>query len=139
MNNKILLTIAILVVAIGFGGCCGGPASYNIFKMHREMDIGTSLVFWSYRDKDIKNILQKLTYNSTEIQYLLNTNNKERHICGIYQYDNKHYIYIPTSSYPKNCIYGYIVKKNYPYKIVGWKILSGKEYCKEQDPCGEVI
>lgn len=139
MMNKILLTIVVFVGMVGFSGCCGGPASYNVFKIHREMDIGASLVFWSYRDKDIKNILQKLTYNTTQIQDLLNTNNEERHIHGIYQYDDKYYIYIPISSYPKNCIYGYIVEKNYPYKIVDWKIIAGEEYCKEQDPCGEVM
>lgn len=47
-------------------------------------------------------------------------------------YDKNHYIYI--LEYPKNCIFGYIVKKNDPeMKIVSWKIISGKKYCKERE------
>jgi hypothetical protein len=35
--------------------------------------------------------------------------------------------------YPEGCFFGYLVKRNDPTKtIVGWKIISGKEYCKQQ-------
>jgi len=46
-------------------------------------------------------------------------------------YDEEYYIY-PIER-PKGCFWGYLVKRNDEKKtIVGWKIISGEEYCKEQ-------
>jgi hypothetical protein len=34
---------------------------------------------------------------------------------------------------PKECVYGFITQKSDPKQIaIDWKILSGKEYCKQQ-------
>ena len=46
-------------------------------------------------------------------------------------------IYIRDSSriknIPKECVFGFITKKNEPKQIpVRWEVLSGKEYCKEE-------
>jgi len=41
------------------------------------------------------------------------------------------YIYIFKNS-PKGCIYGFLTNRdNNPEKVIGWIIISGKEYCKE--------
>ncbi|AFL68659.1 hypothetical protein [Sulfurospirillum barnesii] len=46
-------------------------------------------------------------------------------------YDGEYDIY--SAEYPKGCNWGYLVKRNDEKKtIVGWKIISGEEYCKEQ-------
>jgi hypothetical protein len=46
-------------------------------------------------------------------------------------YDEEYDIY--PAEYPKGCIWGYLVKRNDEKKtIVGWKIISGEEYCKQQ-------
>jgi len=46
-------------------------------------------------------------------------------------YDKEYYIY-PIER-PKGCIWGYIVKRSDEKKIiVGWRIISGEEFCKEQ-------
>ena len=46
-------------------------------------------------------------------------------------YNEEYSIY--PAEYPKRCKWGYLVKNNDPeMKIVGWKILSGKEYCKDR-------
>jgi len=59
---------------------------------------------------------------------LLNRGYTEKHKKN---YNKNHYIYI--SEHPKNCVYGYIVKKNDKKKIVvGWSIISGIEFCKQR-------
>ncbi len=46
-------------------------------------------------------------------------------------YSEDKYIYI--SERPKGCIIGYLTNRdNNPEKVIGWIILSGKEYCKEK-------
>jgi len=46
-------------------------------------------------------------------------------------YDEEYDIY--PLEYPKGCTYGYLVKRDDEKKIiVGWKIISGEEYCKDQ-------
>ena len=46
-------------------------------------------------------------------------------------YDKDHYIYIHKAL--KRCIYGYITNKyDKPEKVISWKIISGKEFCKEK-------
>ena len=50
-------------------------------------------------------------------------------------YDEQYDIY--PAEYPKGCKWGYLVKKNTKKKtIVGWKIISGKEYCHDQQAYG---
>ncbi|MDD2640466.1 MAG: hypothetical protein PHS65_05695 [Arcobacteraceae bacterium] len=45
-------------------------------------------------------------------------------------YDKNHYIY----EYPKGCTFGFLTNRdNKEEKVVDWIILSGKEYCKEQE------
>ncbi|MGD9554058.1 MAG: hypothetical protein AB7V28_06645 [Arcobacteraceae bacterium] len=47
-------------------------------------------------------------------------------------YSEDKYIYIYKNSH-KGCVYGYLTNRdNNPEKVIGWIILSGKEYCKEQ-------
>lgn len=46
-------------------------------------------------------------------------------------YNEKYDIY--PAEHPKGCIWGYLVKRDDEKKtIIGWKIISGEEYCKEQ-------
>lgn len=46
-------------------------------------------------------------------------------------YSEDKYIYI--SERPKGCHYGYLTNRDdKPEKVIGWIIISGKEYCKEQ-------
>lgn len=41
--------------------------------------------------------------------------------------------YIYKFEYPKGCHFGYLTNKDdKPEKVIGWIILSGKEFCKEQ-------
>jgi hypothetical protein len=42
-------------------------------------------------------------------------------------------INIYISERPKGCIIGYLTNRdNNPEQVIGWIILSGKEYCKEK-------
>ncbi len=42
------------------------------------------------------------------------------------------YIYIYKNSH-KGCVYGYLTNRDdKPEKVIGWIIISGKEFCKEQ-------
>lgn len=62
-----------------------------------------------------------------------NANKKNREI-----YSENKYIY--KMERPKNCIYGYLTNRDgNPEKVIGWIIISGKEYCKEQPRMGEMI
>jgi hypothetical protein len=46
-------------------------------------------------------------------------------------YSEDKYIYI--SERPKGCIIGYLTNRdNNPEKVIGWILISGKEYCKEK-------
>jgi len=47
-------------------------------------------------------------------------------------YSEDKYIYIFKNS-PKGCVYGYLTNRDdKPEKVIGWIIISGKEYCKAQ-------
>lgn len=51
-------------------------------------------------------------------------------------YDDNRYIYKFNGEYPR-CVYGYLTNRNDKIeKVVGWVILSGKEYCKETPGVG---
>jgi hypothetical protein len=55
-----------------------------------------------------------------------NANKKYREV-----YSEDKYIY--KYERPKGCHYGYLTNRDdKPEKVIGWIILSGKEYCKEQ-------
>ncbi len=42
-------------------------------------------------------------------------------------------MYIYTSERPKGCIIGYLTNRDdKPEKVIGWIIISGKEFCKER-------
>jgi len=46
-------------------------------------------------------------------------------------YDEEYDIY--PVEYPKGCTFGYLVKRGDETRtIIGWKIISGEEYCKDQ-------
>jgi len=101
---KIRRILFILAIFIFFNGCRTGPATYEVFKHTRNINIGMKIY-------------------ATEELYKKEGKKKI--------YDKNHYIYI--FEHPKNCIYGYLVKKNDKKRIrVGWVIISGKEYCKER-------
>jgi len=41
--------------------------------------------------------------------------------------------YIYRFEYPKGCHFGYLTNRDgKPEKVIGWIILSGKEFCKQQ-------
>ena len=47
-------------------------------------------------------------------------------------YSEDKYIYIFKNS-PKGCVIGYLTNRDdKPEKVIGWIIISGKEFCKEQ-------
>lgn len=47
-------------------------------------------------------------------------------------YSEDKYIYIFRNS-PKGCVYGYLTNRDdKSEKVIGWIIISGKEFCKEQ-------
>ncbi|NLO17775.1 MAG: hypothetical protein GX118_06245 [Arcobacter butzleri] len=47
-------------------------------------------------------------------------------------YSEDKYIYIFRNSH-KGCVYGYLTNRDdKPEKVIGWIIISGKEFCKEQ-------
>ena len=102
---KIKNFIFIFIISLLLSGCGIGAKSYEVFERNRDINIGNKMLG---RDK----FLQKK------------------------EYDNKHYIYIYNNILPDldgRCVFGYIVEKNDPKQIsIDWEILSGKEYCKEQ-------
>jgi len=50
-------------------------------------------------------------------------------------YSEDMYVYVYER--PKNCIHGFLTNRDdKPEKVIGWIILSGKEYCKEQQAYG---
>ena len=96
--------LLILFILFILNGCYKGPATYEVWEKNNDISIGMKLY-------------------KTESLYI--TEGKKK------VYDRNHYIYI--IEHPKNCIYGYLVKKNDKQRIrVDWVIISGKEYCKER-------
>ncbi len=97
------LLLTILLATL-FNGCYRGPATYEVWKSNNDISLGMKL----YKEETL---------------YV--TEGKKK------VYDKNHYIYI--IEYPKNCIFGYLVKKNDKKRIrIDWVIISGKEYCKER-------
>ncbi len=99
--------ILILMVSFMLNGCYIGPATYEIFE-------------------------QTVNLNAYHI-FNPKTTKLEREI-----YDKDKYIYI-TRDYPfaPGCVFGYLTNRDdKPEKVIGWIIISGKEYCKEQQAYG---
>ena len=93
-----------LILLVGLSGCRTGPATYEVWKKNNDISIGMKLY---------------------KAETLYKTEGKKK------VYDKNHYIYI--IEHPKNCIFGYLVKKNDKQRIrVDRVIISGKEYCKER-------
>lgn len=60
----------------------------------------------------------------------MNFPNLASHLREIYSEDK--YIYIFRNTH-KGCVYGYLTNRDdKPEKVIGWIIISGKEFCKEQ-------
>lgn len=102
--NNLFLFIIVFIVS----GCYMGAATYGIFERQNE--------------SVIKN---KISMLSPKLAYIKQDYNKEE------------YVYIRDSDRIKNipdeCIFGFITKKDDPKQIaIRWEIISGKEYCKEQ-------
>ena len=92
-----------IIASIIFSGCHIGRPSYEAFKEGRDFFL--------------------IPTNSKIILRLEN----RREI-----YDENRYIYKFKGDDPR-CIYGYLTNKDdKPEKVIGWIILSGKEYCKER-------
>jgi len=101
--KSIKLLLAILLATL-FNGCYKGPSTYEVWKKNNDISIGMKLY---------------------KAETLYKAEGKKK------VYDKNHYIYI--IEHPKNCIFGYLVKKNDKKRIrVDWVIISGKEYCKER-------
>ena len=95
--------LILLIVMVGLSGCYIGAASYEVFVNNRNF-------------------------------FLVPTNHKVILKSGIGReiYDKDKYIYKFKGDDPR-CIYGYLTNKDdKPEKVIGWIILSGKEYCKER-------
>lgn len=98
----------IVILLFGFNGCGIGSHTYEIFK------------------KDNDSVLER---GSTNMSYFVKYYEKK-------EYNNNQYIYIKNNfkrDISEKCVYGFIVNKDDPkQKAIGWKVLSGKEYCKQQ-------
>ena len=56
--------------------------------------------------------------------------NANPHLREIYSEDK--YIYIFRNN-PNGCVYGFLTNRDdKPEKVIGWIIISGKEFCKQQ-------
>ncbi|AXH11277.1 hypothetical protein [Halarcobacter bivalviorum] len=105
---KIKNIIFLLVISLLLSGCGIGAKSYEVFEEQQNSVIRNQ----------ISMLNPKLAYIKQN-------------------YNENEYIYIKDSSQikhiPKECNYGFITKKDDPKQIpIRWEILSGKEYCKQQ-------
>jgi hypothetical protein len=82
-------------------------------------------IFNKLNNSFIKNKISFKSYNKYWIKYYTKK-----------ELNPENYIYIKNNDQrkvPKECVYDFITKKNNPKQIIiNWKIISGKEYCKEQ-------
>lgn len=102
-NNLFLLIIVFIV-----SGCYMGAATYEIFERQRNFAVKNK---FSMINSDQNYIKQN--YNEQEYIYIRNHNS--------------------IKNIPKECVYGFITQKDDPKQIIiRWEILSGKEYCKQQ-------
>ena len=82
------------------------------------------------------NACSRITPTYEVFEYNNNWNIGKSHIPNLNpnmreNYSEDIYIYIFKNS-PKGCIYGFLTNRdNNPEKVIGWIIISGKEYCKE--------
>ncbi|MGG7074618.1 hypothetical protein U5B43_10320 [Campylobacter sp. 9BO] len=100
--------VLFLMIVVGFSGCYLGPKNYEIFA---KLNDG-------------------VVERKTSMQYFTLFYTKE-------EYNNEEYIYIRNNhkrdNEPKECVYGFVAKKNDPNQIViRWEILSDKEFCVSQ-------
>ncbi|QCD45669.1 hypothetical protein [Campylobacter mucosalis] len=66
-----------------------------------------------------------------EMQYVVSDYNRYRSV-----YDENKYIYKFSSYKDPRCIYAFFTNRDdKPEKVIEWKVLSGKEYCKETFVC----
>ena len=95
--------ILFIITLVGCSGCYFKTATYEIFKYKRDGEL------YEWNNQNIPK------YHS-----------ERREI-----YDDNRYIYKFNGEDPR-CVYGYLTNRNDKIeKVVGWVILSGKEYCKE--------
>ena len=110
------IVLAILYILF-LNTCKMGPATYETFKRNLDISVDSGSTFFA----DFKN-----RKNANKF-YIKKTYNENLDIFVATPHNN-----IIDDIHP-NCVWGFLVDKNHPKKpIVGWKILSGKEYCKEQ-------
>jgi hypothetical protein len=112
--NNILI---IIVILFGFSGCTMkvGKPSYDKFK--RTMD---SLIYYynpSIAPKYLSKCFIKKRYSQNLDIYI----RKNESMCD--------------KNIPPKCIFALIVNKQNK-KIINWKIISGKQFCKEQEIIG---
>ena len=105
---KIKNFIFIFIISLLLSGCGIGAKSYEVFERQNNSVIRNQ----------ISMLYPQLAYIKQN-------------------YNENEYIYIKDSSriknIPKECIFGFVTKKDDPKQIpIRWEILSGKEYCKEQ-------
>jgi hypothetical protein len=102
INNLLLL-----MIVLSISGCYIGSKSYDIFSELNNSIIQNKTSFNSYLGGYVKE-------NYSDELYIYIRNNNKRNI-------------------PEECIYGFITKKDDPKQIaIDWIILSGKEFCNNQ-------
>lgn len=104
-----IINLFLPVVLFIFTGCYMGAKTYKVFENLNNDFISNKRslnVFGRYYIKQ--------DYNETEYIYKIDYEQSSRNI-------------------PKECIFGFITRKDDPKQIpIRWEILSGKEHCKEQ-------
>ncbi|AXH11276.1 hypothetical protein [Halarcobacter bivalviorum] len=110
---KIKSILLIFIISLLLSGCGIGVKSYEIFEQQQNAITNNTNIYNSHSSIEF--------YSQYYIQK---------------DYNDDKYIYIRNNYKRKvseKCIYGHLAKKNDPkQKVIGWKILSGKEYCKQQ-------
>ena len=100
-------SLFLLMIVFMISGCYMGAKNYDVFS-----GLNNSI------------IQNKTSFNSYLRGYI-----KEN-------YNNELYIYIRNDNQrnvPKECVYGFLTKKNDPKQIaIDWVIVSGEEFCNNQ-------
>ncbi|MBN1839438.1 MAG: hypothetical protein JW802_05280 [Campylobacterales bacterium] len=104
VNNVFLVVIVFMV-----SGCYMGAKTYEIFEKQNNGFIARKTSIKPFAGYYIKK-----DYNETEYIYIRDYERGRKNI-------------------PDECVFGFITKKDDPKQIaIRWEIISGKEYCKEQ-------
>jgi hypothetical protein len=100
---KTVNILLLMICLFGLGGCYSSPYVFESYKFFKE-------------NKD-------LSIGGSHIPKM------NQHRREIYSEDK----YIYKFEAPSRCVFGYLTNKDdKPEKVIGWVILSGKDFCRQQ-------